>query len=180
MKIPVVVAILLSLGIIPNFPRGQNQDQAAKPKAEAVPATEEEKKVADSVNRFGFKMLSELTKEPGKNVFFSPASISTALAMTWNGTGGETAAEMARALELPALEKDSVNGGFRALLAGIQQGEPKVEVNAANALWLHKGGAFHPDFLRVVQEQFFASSSRNGGAGRPARRMSAAPFPSDP
>jgi serpin B len=52
---------------------------------------------------FATALYSEAARSAG-NVFFAPANISTALAMTYAGARGETAAEMARALHLPALD----------------------------------------------------------------------------
>jgi len=154
-----VGALLLSLGWLPASSRANSQAQKDPPTI-TIPVSDEERAIADSANRFGFRMLAELAKDQAKNAFFSPVSISTALAMTWNGAGGETAAEMARTLELAAMEKDAANRGFRNLLAGVQTGEPKVEVLVANALWLGQGGAFHPTFLQAAQEHYLAEASQ--------------------
>ncbi len=48
--------------------------------------------VVDANNQFAFDLYSEY-KNDG-NVFFSPYSISTALAMTYEGARGKTAEEM--------------------------------------------------------------------------------------
>lgn len=53
-------------------------------------------------NDFAFKLYSELGKEKeSKNLFFSPYSISTVLAMAAQGARGETAREMGDVLSLP-------------------------------------------------------------------------------
>ena len=44
-------------------------------------------------NRFAFDLFNQVEKE-GENVFFSPYSISSALAMTYTGAEGVTQKEM--------------------------------------------------------------------------------------
>ena len=48
---------------------------------------------------FGFDLYRRLRRTPG-NLVISPASITTALTMTWGGARGETAAQMRRVLHL--------------------------------------------------------------------------------
>jgi len=51
---------------------------------------------------FAFDMYQQLSKEnAGENLFFSPYSISSALAMTAEGARGETAVEMGKVLRFP-------------------------------------------------------------------------------
>ena len=48
---------------------------------------------------FAIDLLKQLnSEEPEDNIFISPFSISTALAMTYNDADGETKAEMAKTL----------------------------------------------------------------------------------
>jgi len=52
---------------------------------------------------FGLDLYRQLAKAaPGKNLFFSPYSMSSALAMTAEGARGATAEEMGKALHFPA------------------------------------------------------------------------------
>ena len=50
-------------------------------------------RLVDGNTRFAFDLYHRLA-QPGENVFFCPASISTALTMTYNGAAGETAIQM--------------------------------------------------------------------------------------
>jgi serine protease inhibitor len=67
-------------------------------------AVEPEKNpAAVASNDFAFDLYKKLDAENrGKNVFFSPYSISAALAMTFEGARGATALEMGETLRLPA------------------------------------------------------------------------------
>ena len=54
-------------------------------------------------NQFAVDLYAELDREqPGKNLFFSPTSISLALTMTAAGARGPTQSEMAKVLHLDA------------------------------------------------------------------------------
>ncbi|MDY6932507.1 MAG: serpin family protein, partial [Halobacteriota archaeon] len=56
--------------------------------------------VVNSSNQFALDLYSNLREEDG-NVFFSPYSISTALAMTYEGARGETAEEIQSVFYFP-------------------------------------------------------------------------------
>jgi serpin B len=58
-------------------------------------------RLARSSNAFGLDLYGKLRSVPG-NAVVSPASVTTALAMTWGGARGETAAEMQKVLRLEA------------------------------------------------------------------------------
>ncbi len=64
-------------------------------------------KIAVEANSdFAFDLYKQLAKEnEGKNVFFSPYSVSGALAMTAEGARAETAAEMGKVLRFPEAAK---------------------------------------------------------------------------
>ena len=57
--------------------------------------------------RFAFDLYRQIASAPaytGKNIFFSPYSISSALAITYEGARGTTADEIRSVLHLPANE----------------------------------------------------------------------------
>jgi serpin B len=100
-------------------------------------------------SKFGFKLFSQLAKQdPGKNIFVSPSSVAFALAMTYNGAGGETQQAMAKTLELSGLSLDEVNQAYASLRTMLENPDPKVQLAIANSLWARKGIAFKPDFVK--------------------------------
>ena len=60
----------------------------------------ETKLVAEGNNRFALQLYQKLQDDKG-NLFFSPYSISTALAMTYAGARGATQEQMAQVLSFP-------------------------------------------------------------------------------
>ncbi len=109
--------------------------------------------IVDGANAFAEDLYALVAKKPG-NVVFSPASISTALAMTYAGAQGETAKQMQKALHLPATK---VHEGFSALLARLDSngaGDPELRV--ANRLFGQKGSPFEAAFLNTVKTSYAA------------------------
>src|SRR5262245_61046941 len=67
-------------------------------------------------NQFAFDYYQKLSaKNKDKNLFFSPASLSIALAMTYAGANGKTAEEMAAALRFP-LPPEKLHQAFSSTL----------------------------------------------------------------
>jgi serpin B len=118
--------------------------------------------VAVSNNFFAFDLYQRLRGDGG-NLFFSPYSISTALAMAYAGARGQTAAQMAKTLRF-YLPPDQLHPAFNALdlelasrgkeSAGRSGGPFRLHV--ANALWGQTGWKFLPGFLDILAENYGA------------------------
>jgi serpin B len=116
-------------------------------------ATAPEGSVASVVtgnNNFAFdvyRALSSREDQKGKNLFLSPFSISSALAMTYAGARSETEAQMARVMHFE-LKQSRLHPAFSALLARMQ-GKEGYQLSIANALWPQKEYPFRDDFMRT-------------------------------
>jgi serpin B len=108
---------------------------------------------ADS-NAFALDLYAQLRTEKG-NVFFSPYSISTALAMTYAGARGDTATEMAKVLHFsqPPAQLHPAVADLLRLHAGPSHG---YQLSVANALWGQKNYGFLPDFLNLTRKHYGA------------------------
>jgi serpin B len=105
---------------------------------------------------FALDLYGQLRKEPG-NLFLSPFSISTALAMTAAGARGQTLAEMLKVLRLSA----NPHAAFGELLAAINRpGVPAdrrgYELTTANAIWAQKGYPWRPEFVDLTRKHYGA------------------------
>lgn len=97
---------------------------------------------------FGFKLLNELREtERNNNTLISPFSISVALAMVRNGAGDETEQAMINALQLQALDPQSLNANYVYLQRALQVPDSQVTLSIANSLWGAIGIEFDPGFL---------------------------------
>jgi serpin B len=158
--IPSILAALLTLSVA--VPLEAVPPSPADPGVEGAAS----RNVAEANNEFGFA-LYELVRQSGEeNVFFSPASLSTALAMTYAGARGATATEIRTALRW-TLDDDDLHPAVSDLsssLAGEGSG-----LALANALWGRRGMAFHREFLELAGTHYEAGFDEVDFAEAPDR-----------
>jgi len=102
------------------------------------------------------------------NVFFSPYSISTALAMTYAGARGQTEQEMARALHF-TLPQATLHPAFAALgrrMDAIGQ-EGQLVLGVANSLWCQKDYPLAASFLAITRDDYGAEARSVDFAANP-------------
>ena len=105
---------------------------------------------------FALDLYHRLAVQEG-NLFFSPHSLSTALAMTHAGARGETERDLAALLHF-TLPSDQVPGAFGALdrrLGEISK-QKQVRLSVANSLWGQRDQPFTDQFLAVTRQHFGA------------------------
>ncbi|MBI2823111.1 MAG: serpin family protein [Planctomycetia bacterium] len=122
-----------------------------------VVVTPDVRSVAQSSNQFAIDLYKRLIEAKNDNVFCSPASISTALAMTYAGAGGQTAEQMAAVLHLD-LPTDRLYVAFAELtkMFAASDSASGVQLNVANRLWGQEGYKFLPEFLDRTRDTFAA------------------------
>lgn len=111
---------------------------------------------------FAFDLYQALNKEDD-NIFYSPYSISLALAMTCAGARGETEQQMADTLHF-ILSQDRLHPAFNSLDIELgQRGEGAqgkdgegFRLNSVNAIWGQKDYEFLTTFLDTLAENYGA------------------------
>ena len=152
----------------------------------------------DGNNSFAMDLYQSLRAQDG-NLFYSPYSISLALAMTYGGARGDTEAQMAEALHFD-LPQEELHAAFNRLdldLAQKREAEDEetqpMQLNIANAVWAQQDYPFLPEYLDLLALNYGAGlhladfttqaepdrarKSTSGSATRPmsASRISSAP-----
>ena len=103
-------------------------------------------------NQFAFKLYSTYKSKDG-NIFFSPYSISSALAMTYEGAKGKTADEMQSIFNFS--KDDSLRrGSFLEIKNIINQKDKKYKLSTANALWAQSGYEFLNDYFKLINQYY--------------------------
>ena len=116
---------------------------------------------------FAFNLYHTLRSQPG-NLFLSPYSISSALAMTYAGARGETAAQMRSTLHF-TLSNEILHAAFHSLdsiLTGRTQGNA-LQLNLANAIWGQSDYPFTPGYLALLADAYAAEIERADFAANP-------------
>ena len=153
---------------------------AAGDVATAEAASEDVAALAEGGNQFAFDLYGRLAGDG--NLFFSPYSISTALAMTAAGARGNTEHEMATVLHFPTegvegessfISRERVVASYAALQEGLVASRETrgYELHIANSLWGQEGYPFKGPFLDLVAKHFgggfnIADFRRNADAER--------------
>jgi serpin B len=123
---------------------------------------------------FAFNLYHLLKEEKNGDLFYSPYSISLALAMTYAGAHGETERQMADTQHY-TLHQDQLHPAFNWLdleLAGrgeSAQGKDDkgFQLNIANTLWGQKEYAFLPKFLDTLAMNYGAGMQLVDFSGDP-------------
>ena len=107
-------------------------------------------------NEFAFDLYAKLRGREG-NLFLSPFSISTALAMTSAGARGGTEAGMAKVLHF-TLPGEELHTAFAGLIRGLDEDKKGrgYELVVANALWGQKGYGFLKEYLDLTKSCYGA------------------------
>ncbi len=123
----------------------------------AEAASAEQAALATGNNAFALDLYARI-KGGGGNLFFSPYSISSALAMTYAGARGNTATQMAKALHFD-LEGAKLHEAFGKLTSDLNAAGKKDDfaLTVANALWVQEGFELLKDYLDLTKSAYGAS-----------------------
>ena len=126
-------------------------------------------RAVNAVNQFGLDVYEHLQNEQG-NLFFSPLSIATGLAMAYEGAAGQTAAEMEQVLHLGS--EPGIHTSFQNLIATLESQEVTVpgmfpwlppeyqpleyqlKLDLANAMWPQVGLPLESRFVDTITTSY--------------------------
>ena len=148
------ISILLVLTF---FSCGEDVDCNCNEPPSLRPITAEEEMIIASSNDFAFEIFSKInTTEPGKNIFISPLSISTALSMTANGAGGETKKGIKKTLHQEDISDEEINAAYKSLEEFLTELDPKVIMNLANSNWYKQEYHIEENFRKILNDYYDA------------------------
>lgn len=105
------------------------------------PYSESEGHIIESINEFGFDLLKIFSKDwalKDENLFYSPTSISLALAMVFLGSRGNTAQQIAQAFKWYKHDFEDVHLALKSLQEAVLESEhDNLEIKIANQIWGH-------------------------------------------
>lgn len=132
--------------------------------------SKEVQQIAADNNEFAYELYDELKGAEG-NLFFSPFSISSALAMTYAGARNNTESQMAATLHF-AVDQATFHKDFQAYLENLETANGKgLTIRYANRLWGQEGIAFEKLFSKTCKTHYKSGfTALNFSASEAARK----------
>jgi serpin B len=114
-----------------------------------TPSDESIKKTAQNNNDFAFELYQKIAEKEKENIFISPFSISTALAMTYVGANSQTAKDMAKTLRFDENNIDFHSKYAMYLKQLENNAKNTITLNIANRLWADKKYELQNEFIET-------------------------------
>lgn len=158
----VVVVAVGAVSVVYLFPYPPHQP----PRVNDTAATPEGvQRVVEANNQFAFDLYAELSKEDQKNLFFSPYSISTALAMTFEGAQGATAEEIQSVFHFP--QPTVLRENFAAIYNTLNRENQQYSLRTGNAIWVQKAYPFLESYLSRIEQYYGGKATNLDFVGQP-------------
>ena len=112
---------------------------------------------SESVSAFTFQMYQKVAEKEKGNIFFSPYSISSAMAMTYVGAANETQNQIASTLHFTKDTKalaTSMGGLHQSLLSKNGKG---LELSISNRVWVEQTYKVKCGYKRTLKKRFKTS-----------------------
>ena len=129
------------------------------------------RKVVDANNKFAIDLYRQINKQSnqsnqsGKNIFFSPYSLSTAMAMLYSAADGETKQQIQKTFHYPA--PDILNSNSAALYNQFNKPNPNYDLSTVNDLWMRQGLSPSQTYLDTVKRYYSGQVTNLDFASRP-------------
>nr|XP_034959058.1 alpha-1-antiproteinase 2-like [Zootoca vivipara] len=116
-----------------------------------------QEKLASSIADFAFKFSRQVASlQSGKNIFFSPLSISMAFSMIGMGAKSNTQNQIYKGLGLTSIDTSKIHKEFKQLIQMLKS--PGAKMDIGNALWIKKSHRILPKFSKGVKSLYEAES----------------------
>jgi serpin B len=180
MKNKTLIFVLVALLLLPLVACGQSaaggEIKSDKPRITSPEVSPDDAaRLVEGNNTFAFDLYRQ-RKEKDGNLFYSPCSISAALAMTYAGARGETEKQMANTLHF-TLSQDKLHPAFNSIALALASRGQETEDSGTkgfvlkniNAIWGQQNYKFQSAFLDVLAENYGAGMRTLDFAGEPEK-----------
>jgi len=126
------------------------------------------KQVVDANNQFAIELYQQINKQAvqsDKNIFFSPYSLSTAMAMLYAAAEGETKQQIQKTFHYPA--PAILNPNSAALYNQFNKPNPNYDLSTVNGLWMRQGLSPNQTYLDTVKRYYGGQVTNLDFASRP-------------
>ncbi len=163
-KMKIIILILLS--ILALLCVGCIENSTVNAKTTTNAESVEDYDIAAANNAFAFDMYSMVKSGDEKNVFFSPHSIFTAMAICYDGAGGTTKEQIANVFYFP-LDKTILEVRLGKIIDEINSETDDYELKTANALWIQKSYPIKEQYIFNVENYYSGKVTKLNFVGQP-------------
>ena len=111
--------------------------------------------IAEGNSNFASDLYQQIKPEP-VNIFYSPISISSALAMTYAGARGETLNQISKTLYF-SKNQEELHKSYNVLITELSNSKSEgIQLNIANSLWLQENMKINDQFLSITEKYYNA------------------------
>jgi serpin B len=154
-----VAGLVVATGVLTQLPSGCGQPSQVDDQGSIDLGVQ---RIVNANNQFALELYCLTTDDSANddsNLFFSPYSISTALAMTYEGARGQTAAEIQSVFHFPE-DAELRRNAISQIADEINKDDKEYKLSTANALWAQQDFAFNKGYLETV-ENYYGGLARN-------------------
>ena len=162
LSIIILSVVILSLSAVLSeknkLPETEQKQAQLPAETDIFKTTQEDvKSVSAANNQFALELYSALKE--GENIFFSPYSIFTALAMAYEGADTETAQEIQSVFHFPK-DDNGRRQAFAAIHKQLNENKAGCEIKTANSLWVQNDYPFLKSYLDIIKK-YYAGEAAN-------------------
>lgn len=155
LKIIMLLLMILSGSLCIGCIENSTVDAKSTTNAESV----EDYDITAANNAFTFDMYRKVTNTEENNIFFSPYSIFSAMAICYEGSQGITKEQIANVFYFP-LDKTILKVSLGEIVDDLNTETDDYELKNANALWIQKDFAVKKQYISNV-ENYYSGNVEN-------------------
>ena len=125
-------------------------------RARPIKLTAKQNKRTKIDNSFAFKMFRKVSKQEGKNTFFSPLSLNMTLGMLYNGASGDTRNKIVEALGTADFSEKEINEYYQKISQAFLGIDPTSDIAIANSIWYRNNFSVKNRFVEIGKKYFDA------------------------
>jgi serpin B len=107
-------------------------------------------------NRFAFDFFRQISKNDKGNIFFSPASISAAMGMTYAGAKSETQGQIAKVFHFPSNNR-RFHSNQGNIIKDLSSQSDSIQLNIVNSLWVEKTYSLKKSYRKLIEKSYSAA-----------------------
>ncbi len=151
--------LIIAIAILPVYVSCQDDNNGNENRgATDITLSTKSAQVVEADNQFGLELFRQLAgkQNADSNLMISPLSVSLALAMTWNGSSGETKTQMEEVLHKSGFTPEEINQSYLTLVSALYSHDPKVTLSIANAIFYRQDYPVKDNFLQINRTYYDA------------------------